>query len=1115
MQKKSFFARHSLLVLAIVFFFVPFAVRGSRYAVQRMKNDVKDWLPADFPETAELEWFKQRFLGEQFIIVTWDGCVGRASGNDDDDERFKSFVDSLFPPMPKSAILAGRREPQQADFFDRDLELYARSFKAPDDYENFLGNRLDLQAQTEEFRDWAGKKEKWLRSGRNDWVYITPKGELYQWTGNRSWPAQVWRQLQRRFFDNQDIESEFVTALGAIDGPWYYEDPTRLNARLFKSVTTGPSMLSDLTNAHGKGTIGEDQARDRLNGVLFGPNDEQTCIILTLTEAAKQDPRSIVGRGMLGRKQGVLLDLADKAGVQPPLPPPALPGFLAGMFGGDPPPVDNRPMLRLGGPPVDNAAIDEEGQITLVRLLGLSLAVGLGLSWLCFRSINITLMVFLVGGISAVTSVGIVYWTGSQLDAVLMSMPSLVYVLGISGAVHVVNYYRESVVDEGISTAPDNAVSLGLWPCMMATFTTSLGLISLATSNIVPIRKFGCYAAVGVIATLVLLFTFLPAALEMWPPRNYLARAKKAGPSGSSSAIERILDSFWQGVGRFVIARYRLVAVACMIALTLGFMGLTKIDTSVQLLKLFDKDAKIIDDYRWLESNLGKLVPMEIVVRVHPDRCVSWSEFTSDEFVKTGLEFNFLQRMEIAKSVGDEIERIFGQAGAQYLSRPMLASTFVRPKPTGTFSARAMPHFIENLEDNREVLEEADFLKTDPEDQHELWRVSLRLAALDDIDFGDFVEQIKQVVEPIMLAYEYRDNIIARLPEMHPDDKQENLRILFYGFAQPAKVVADTAKATDEEPEINQTVIFISHLNRLLRDAGIPAGSISLGESKHIPTLTTSDTIVLLNDQDDVSYDALADSEALLFDARSHTFDPTSDSTARQRKGAVSAVYTGLVPIVYKAQRTLLGSLIKSTGLAFVMIAVVMILLLRSPRAGLLSMLPNLFPVVVVFGIMGWWEVLVDIGSMMTASVAMGVAVDDTIHFLSWFRKGLDEGADRKGAILLAYKRVATAMTQTTAIGGIGLSIFAFSTFTPTQRFGTLMLAMLVAALIGDLLFLPALLASPFGKVFDQAKKKAAGIPHATEDGERPRSSSNRTRTKRDDEVSQRLPPGMRRDQSH
>ena len=189
----------------------------------------------------------------------------------------------------------------------------------------------------------------------------------------------------------------------------------------------------------------------------------------------------------------------------------------------------------------------------------------------------------------------------------------------------------------------------------------------------------------------------------------------------------------------------------------------------------------------------------------------------------------------------------------------------------------------------------------------------------------------------------------------------------------------------------------------------------------------------------------------------------------------MSAVYTGLVPVVYKAQRTLLESLIVSTVWAFAMIAIVMIFVVRSVRAGLLSMIPNVFPVLLIFGAMGWMDILVDIGSMMTASVAMGVAVDDTIHFLTWFRRGLDNGCSRREAILSAYERVGMAMTQTTAIGGLGLSIFAFSTFTPTQRFGTLMLTLLAAALVGDLIFLPALLASPLGRVFDgpQGRRKS------------------------------------------
>ena len=100
------------------------------------------------------------------------------------------------------------------------------------------------------------------------------------------------------------------------------------------------------------------------------------------------------------------------------------------------------------------------------------------------------------------------------------------------------------------------------------------------------------------------------------------------------------------------------------------------------------------------------------------------------------------------------------------------------------------------------------------------------------------------------------------------------------------------------------------------------------------------------------------------------------------------------------------------------------------------------------------------------------MAVDDTVHYLRWFRIGLDQGYDRKGAAMVAYERCATAMSQTTLIAGLGLSVFALSTFTPTQRFGYMMLALLFAALFGDLIFLPALLSGPLGRFFDKGERK-------------------------------------------
>jgi hypothetical protein len=200
----------------------------------------------------------------------------------------------------------------------------------------------------------------------------------------------------------------------------------------------------------------------------------------------------------------------------------------------------------------------------------------------------------------------------------------------------------------------------------------------------------------------------------------------------------------------------------------------------------------------------------------------------------------------------------------------------------------------------------------------------------------------------------------------------------------------------------------------------------------------------------------------------------TRNALGFQEDEGIVAVYTGVVPLVYQTQHELMRGLFNSLTMAFVLIAFVMMIVLKSPRAGLVAMIPNLFPVVVVFGIMGWSGILVDVGTMMTASVALGVAVDDTMHYLTWFRRGLDEGLDRKSAAMLAYERCGTAMTQTTLIGGLGLAAFAFSTFTPTQRFGTLMLVLLAAALFGDLVFLPALLTGPLGRVFGPSRKKKA-----------------------------------------
>lgn len=1172
--KKLFFGRPipilgnvAVIVLCLVFFWVPFAMRGARMAVGDMKNDFKDWLPKDFVETTELNWFRDHFLGESFIVATWPGC----KEDDPDFDRVRELLNrEVAPPEELAEMLAGK--PYLAPTADELRHAHEVADELILHY-----TPLDYGP----YENYGRQKEKWLKGDGDVWYYILPNGELYRWNGANNVLGASSRAFQRNILDDHSIEGELVTTVGrpavlnasgeivpGRDNPFHAE-PRLLTARHFKHIATGPELLDQLAGKDGplwprgpefagmpdenKRTIARRQAYERLEGTLFGPQpppnfkwtpetleettslgwfdqmplgwrikfDEfveqaadqhtagdiaalndiprdtqrelwfelwdkldastpppQTCLVITMSDVGRDNLGLVVGRQLMGKPLGRFRDLAvNQCGIE-------------------------SSALKLGGPPVDNVAIDEEGTITLGRLVVWSTVVGFILAYISFRSVRLTIMVFFVGGVSAAASLGIVWWLGGRADAILMSMPALVYVLGLSGAVHIVNYYRDAAREGGHEGAAEKAVAHGWFPCLLAAFTTALGLGSLCASNIIPIQKFGLFSALGTLATVTLLFTYLPAALQLWAPEQ---EKKKREPG----KILQLIDRFWKWVCEAIIKHNGKVAIGSLILMIAVGFGLTRIKTSVQLLKLFDQNAKVIHDYTWMEANLGRLVPMEIVLRVDDKSLLPPAVELADQAERNAkqerMQFDFLDRLQLVRRVQEEVEAEFGDEGQELLGRGMSPVTLTPELPASGSTYAVRGAMNRQLEASYDDFIASDYLRIEEESGDELLRISLRLGALNDIDYGEFVKDLKTIVEPMLAAYRTQDELLTAI---YANGDVRGSKILVLGAA-PAPHASHSKKAaeeeTDEKVAIDQTAIYARTLRLALRDHGFrtkyagrraPRTSIQWidpaifefdkpqGE-KWETILGQYDAVVLVNERDTFNADLIRKYAANFIDARGHAYapdDPTDTSAAglaasEDAHTKISAVYTGVIPIIYKSQRTLLRSLIDSIALAFVTIALVMMVLLRdwktfsfggliNFRGGLLSMLPNVFPVVIIFGAMGHLGILVDIGSMMTASVAMGVAVDDTIHFLNWYRTGLNQGLSRLNAIRLAYDHVATAMTQTTAIGGLGLAVFALSTFTPTQRFGILMLSLLVSALLGDLIFLPALLAGPLGKYF-------------------------------------------------
>ena len=160
---------------------------------------------------------------------------------------------------------------------------------------------------------------------------------------------------------------------------------------------------------------------------------------------------------------------------------------------------------------------------------------------------------------------------------------------------------------------------------------------------------------------------------------------------------------------------------------------------------------------------------------------------------------------------------------------------------------------------------------------------------------------------------------------------------------------------------------------------------------------------------------------------------------------------------------------------AFVIISLTVLVVLRSFKASLIALLPNLFPALVVLGSAGFLGYSLDVASLTTASVALGIAVDDTLHFLLWYKKTRNQGSENSeetsadSAVCSALRYCGTAMLQTSMILGLSIVLYAFCGFLPTVRFGILLSTMMFAALVGDLLLLPALMA-----LFSKKQRRSA-----------------------------------------
>ncbi|MBW2328931.1 MAG: MMPL family transporter [Deltaproteobacteria bacterium] len=173
----------------------------------------------------------------------------------------------------------------------------------------------------------------------------------------------------------------------------------------------------------------------------------------------------------------------------------------------------------------------------------------------------------------------------------------------------------------------------------------------------------------------------------------------------------------------------------------------------------------------------------------------------------------------------------------------------------------------------------------------------------------------------------------------------------------------------------------------------------------------------------------------------------------------VQVTTTGIMALFARILHATMYSAVQSYGIALVVISIMMILLIGNIRLGLVAMIPNLGPILIVMGIMGWFAIPLDMFTMMVASIAIGLAVDDTVHFIYNFKRYYTKSGDVRDAVGHTLHTAGRAMLTTSIVLSIGFFIFMFASMNNVFNFGMLVGIAIILALLGDFFLAPALMA--------------------------------------------------------
>jgi predicted RND superfamily exporter protein len=742
----------ALWVLLLMVLVAPFAWLAIKQI--DLKNDVRNWLPSSDPQSKTLSWYQNQFKVEDRILVSW-------KGSSLSDPRVEEFAHRLEGKPDQEGIQ--RNGLKQIQSVTTPNELIQRMVEHKVERDEAIRRLKGILIGTGRFKvrlSEAGKQNnrrtiETLVQRVNEKFGMDLEVEIHS-AESQELIAEMEHAASSDAEETETLGSESGAPLRGTESIPIYSEVREYDFSVgWRGIHVDPDRTKHVRKfmlAHRGRKYAAAPEGELLVEECFFVIGSPVAISISLNEAG----------------------LADKSGTLEAIRRTAT---EVGIDEDD---------LHLGGRIVAGSELNRQVKtvawnplypITHLHKrspLLLSALVGIVLAFLMLRSFRLATLVILVSAYTTFLALAVVPVTNGSMNMVLVVMPTLLSVLTISAAIHVANYWKHAAYRDN-RTAVVEAVKMARKPCILAGVTTSIGLLSLTTSPLTPVRDFGLYSAIGCLIALVVVLYGFPSLLQFWP-----ARAPK---------LKEVDRSDWKSLGNFLSNRRYPVILACMAAFVVCTYGLKWFRTETKVIRYFPDESRVVQDYNFLEENLAGIVPVVTIVRF-------------DDQAQHSL--NFLQRMELVRDVQNKMRHHPQISGTMSLADFQPVSTLPPINAGFLRKARFNRRSVEVETRARESKAAQTFLTTakEPTDLYEtgdqrlnragdeLWQISAQVAIMSDMNYADLTTDLDNMARSVLKKHAGSDHVVTGMVPLFLRTQQAVLDSLITSFALAFAVIA-------------------------------------------------------------------------------------------------------------------------------------------------------------------------------------------------------------------------------------------------------------------------------------------------------------------------------------